>query len=298
VQTTSQLSTLKLSTRLLFCTLALIFFVLWWAPLVATFSLSIHNDQYTHILLILPISAALILLDWDSQGASTHHTLPVASLVLAGVIANLILSRTSALANDILLPLRMLAFVLSCIAAFALCFGRRAFRRSLFPLFFLLWLVPFPDFMVNALVSFLQYSSAAAAHAIFILAHVPVEQRGLLIHIPDLTLEVAPECSSIRSSLILVVTTMVLAHLLLRSWWRKLLLIALAIPIAIAKNGLRIFVLGFLAIRVDRSYLTGKLHHQGGFIFLLVALAGIFVALWILRRGERREPARRSQIPG
>lgn len=128
-----------------------------------------------------------------------------------------------------------------------------------------------------------------AAHAIFILARVPVQQRGLLIHIPDLTLEVAPECSSIRSSLVLVVTTMVLAHLLLRSWWRKLLLVALAIPLAIAKNGLRIFVLGFLTIRVDRSYLTGRLHHQGGFIFFLIALAGVFLALWILRRGEARK---------
>jgi exosortase len=297
VQTTSLQSALKLSPRSLFLVLAAIFLALWWSPLASTFSLSIHDDQYTHILLIVPISAALILLDWNSQDASIRPSVPIVSLLLIGVLANLILSRMLTLSGDILLSLRMLVFVLSCIAAFALCFGTRAFRQSLFPLLFLLWLVPFPGFVVNAIVNFLQHSSAATARAIFILARVPVELRGLLIHLPGLTLEVAPECSSIRSSLVLVVTTMVLAHLLLRTWWKKPLLIALAIPLAVAKNGLRIFVLGFLAIRVDRSYLRSRLHYQGGFIFLLIALAGIFLALWILRKGEIKRPADRSRIP-
>jgi exosortase/archaeosortase family protein len=71
----------------------------------------------------------------------------------------------------------------------------------------------------------------------------------------------------------------------------------LAIPVAIAKNGLRIFVLGYLAIRVDRTYLAGRLHHQGGFIFFLIALAAVFLLLWILRRGETKEPGTESQIP-
>jgi exosortase len=296
VQTASQQALVKLSPRMLFCGLAAIFVMLWWSPLTATFSLSVHDDQYTHILLILPISAALILLDWKSHHVSIRSSLPTASLVLAAVVANFILSRTSALPSDILLCLRMLTFVLACMAAFVFCFGTTAFRDLLFPLIFLLWLVPFPGFVVNALVSFLQYGSAAAAHGIFVLARVPVEQRGLLIHIPGLTLEVAPECSSIRSSLVLEVTTMVLAHLLLRRWWRKALLIALAIPLAVAKNGLRIFVLGFLAIRVDRSYLFGRLHHQGGFIFFLIALAVIFLALLMLRKGEIKQPAGGSQV--
>ena len=295
MQTASQPTVVKFPPRILFCALAAIFVMIWWAPLHATFSLSIHNDQYTHILLILPISAALILLDWKSKDVSTHPSLPIASLALVAILANFILSRTLTLPSDILLSLHIFTFVLCCMAAFALCFGAPAFRNFLFPLLFLLWLVPFPDFVVNAIVSLLQYSSAATAHAIFILARVPVEQRGLLIHIPDLTLEVAPECSSIRSSLVLLVTTMVLAHLLLRSWWRRLLLSALAIPLAIAKNGLRIFVLGFLAIRVDRGYLFGRLHHQGGFIFFLIAFAGIFLALWILRRSEIKKPPGRGR---
>jgi len=93
---------------------------------------------------------------------------------------------------------------------------------------------------------------------------LPVAEDRTLLTIPGLTVEVARECSSIRSSLMLVVTTMVLTQTLLRSAWKKALVIAIAIPLSVAKNGLRIFVLAMLATRVDRSYLTGRLHHQGG----------------------------------
>jgi exosortase len=120
---------------------------------------------------------------------------------------------------------------------------------------------------------------------------VPVAQDGTLLTIPGLTIEVARECSSIRSSLMLVVTTMVLAQMLLRSPWRKALVVAVAIPLSVAKNGLRIFVLGMLGTRVDPGFLSGRLHHQGGIIYFLIALAAIFLLLWIARRGDEKELA-------
>ena len=88
----------------------------------------------------------------------------------------------------------------------------------------------------------------------------------------------------------LLVTVMVLAHLLLRTFWRKALVVAVAIPLSVAKNGLRIFVLAMLGTRVDPSYLTGKLHRQGGIIYFLIALSATFLLLWILHRGEEEKP--------
>ncbi|MGC2732081.1 MAG: exosortase/archaeosortase family protein, partial [Candidatus Sulfotelmatobacter sp.] len=151
---------------------------------------------------------------------------------------------------------------------------------------FLFWMVPFPEFVLNPVVNLLQQGSAAAAHLLFAAAGVPVEQHGVFVHIPGLTVEVARECSSIRSSSMLIVTTMVLAQLLLRSPWRKALIILVSIPLSVAKNGLRIFTIAMLTTRVDPSFLTGRLHREGGIIFFLIALAATFVLLWILRRGE------------
>ena len=108
-----------------------------------------------------------------------------------------------------------------------------------------------------------------------------------MLSIPNLDIEVARECSSIRSSMLLVVTTMILAHLFLRSSWRKAVLIACAIPLAAIKNGIRIFVITELATRVDPGFFDGNLHRRGGILFLALAMAMVGALLWGLRRNER-----------
>ena len=275
---------------LVFAALGAISFAIWWGPLTSAFALALRDEQYTHILLIVPISVALIVLDWKSPEPFSGLSAWVGSGLLAGAVMLAFMVRWNVvgLAADVQLSVNMLAFVAWGIAAFILCFGTRAFRHALFPLCFLFWLVPFPGFVLEPIVGWLQRGSAASAHLLFAAVGVPVAQRGMLLHISGLTLWVAPECSSIRSSMMLVVTTMVLAQLLLRSPWRRVLVIAVAIPLSVAKNGLRIFTLGMLATRVDRSFLTGRLHREGGIIFFLIALAGIFLLIWILRRGEKR----------
>jgi exosortase len=294
---TSRESIPKLSPILSVSILGAISLAIWWGPLTSSFALALHDEQYTHILLILPISAALIFLDWrplngkpPEPAAGLGASIGSALLVLAVLATVLVRWRLVALPSDVQLSANMLAFVVWWIAAFILCFGTRAFRRALFPLCFLLWVVPFPDFLLNAIVALLQRGSATAAHLLLLAVGIPVVQHDTLVHIPGLTVEVAPECSSIRSSLLLLVTTMVLAQLLLRSFWRKVLVVAVAIPLSVAKNGLRIFTLAVLATHVDPSFLTGRLHRQGGIIFFLIALAAIFSLLWIVRRGEQEKP--------
>ncbi len=285
-------STFKFPPLLIFSILGAISFAIWWGPLRSSFALALRDEQYTHILLILPVSAALLFLDWKSPEASPGLSVSIGSvlMVLAVLMAAVVRLGMVHLAADVQLSVNMLGFVLWWMAAFVFSFGTRAFRSALFPLCFLLWMVPFPSFVLNPIVSLLQKGSAGAADLFFEAAGVPVAQNGLLLRIPGLTIEVARECSSIRSSSMLIVTTMVLAQLLLRSRWRKALVIAAAIPLSIAKNGLRIFVIAMLATRVDPSFLTGRLHRQGGIIFLLIALGAIFLLLWMARRGEEEKP--------
>jgi exosortase len=281
-------SILKKSPLLFFSVLGAISVVLWWNPLQWSFSLALSDERYTHLLLIIPISAALIFLDWKSPASADRSGVSIGSVLLAAAVAMNLLARWKLSPPvDTTLSLNMSAFVLWWIAAFLFCFGTRAFRRSLFPLCFSFWLVPLPEFILDTVIRLLQQGSAKAAYLLFVAARVPVEQSGLLLHIPDLILAVAPECSSIRSSLMLVVTTMVLAQLLLRSPWRKAFVVAVAIPLSVAKNGLRIFTIGMLGTRVDPSYLTGRLHRQGGIIFFLIAVAATFLLLRVVRRGER-----------
>jgi exosortase len=191
------------------------------------------------------------------------------------------------LLSDEQLTANMLALVTWWVGSFVLCFGARLSRSLLFPLGFLFLVVPLPRFLLNEIVAWLQQASAFTAHYMFSIARVPVTQEGVLLDIPGLTVEVAKECSSIRSSSMLLITTMILAQLLLRTSWRKWLAIIVAIPVSVAKNGLRIFTIAMLGTRVDPSYLTGKLHHKGGIVFFSIGLGCMFFVLWILHRNER-----------
>ena len=149
-----------------------------------------------------------------------------------------------------------------------------------------------PEISLSSLVNFmLTIRDDSVVHPMCLVGEgqvvrVEVAQDALILSIPGVTIEVARECSSIRSSLMLVVATMVIAQLLLRSPWRKALLVALAVPLSVAKNGLRIFTIAMLGTRVDRGFLNGRLHHQGGIVFFAIALVLVFLLLWLLRRTE------------
>jgi len=260
-----------------------------WRPLVETLTLALRNDDCTYILLILPISAALIFLNWPSLRTMFAFNVRIGSalLTVAVLAACSTLGGSAWLTEDVQLSMRMFALVLWWIGAFVLCLGARASRPVLFPLCFLFLLIPLPQFVLNGIIALLQHGSAWSAVVLFKTFGVPVAQDGVFLTIPGLTLQVAKECSSIRSSSMLLVTTMILAQLFLHSPWRKALVVGLAVPLSIAKNGLRIFTIAMLGTRVDPVYITGRFHHQGGIIFFAIALIVTFALLWIVRRGER-----------
>jgi exosortase len=283
----------RVSPLLRFSVLVAVSLAIGWSSLISSFALALRDDQYTHILLILPVSVTLIFLDWKSSESSAESRASPGLILLAAAVVATIFTRLQILPlqRDEQLSLNMLALVLWWLGAFIVSFGTRAFRRALFPLCFLFWIVPIPESVLYPIIRLLQAGSAQSARSLFEAAGVPVAQTGTQITVPGLTIEVARECSSIRSSLMLVVTTMVLVQMLLRSVWQKALVIAVAIPMSVAKNGLRIFVLAMLTTRVDRSFIDGRLHHQGGIIYFLIALAAIILLIWAFRRGEQQSYA-------
>ena len=245
---------------------------------------------------MLPISIALISVQWRSERLLTRTSLAAGGSLLSAAIFVAAFSRwgLASLSSDFHLMMEILAVVIWWIGSFVLCFGTKVARAMLFPICFLFWMVPPPAVALNETIKVLQYGSARATDALFAVAGIPAVQDGLLVSIPGLTVQIAKECSSIRSSLMLVVTTMVLAYLLLRSPWRRLLVIAISLPLSIAKNGLRIFTIAMLGTRVDPGYLNGRFHHQGGVVFFAISLLIIFLVLWVLQRGEKPVVENRS----
>jgi exosortase len=264
--------------------------VLWRHPLVDTFKLALASDAHTHILLIVPLVLALSFVRVREASATVAGAKWTGALImiLALLLRGLTVSNIAHLSNGNELSLSMFALVVWWIGSVGLCYGIQMFRTLLFPLCFLFLVVPLPESALDWITQTLQYQSAAATELLFRAVHIPVTRDGVFLTIPGLGIEVAQECSSIRSSTILIVITLVLANLFLRAWWRQVLLVAIAVPLSVAKNAIRIFTIAELGTRVDPGYLDGRFHRHGGIVFLGLALLVVIGLLWMLRRSEVR----------
>ena len=272
-----------------FMSLLGISFLLGWRLLCGIFALSWQSDVYSQILLVLPVSIVMVLMECKRSRYVPDWSFCAGPLMLGGAAVLAYGARFWLLSfsEDERLSIRTVALVLSWIGITVTCFGLRACGRVLFPLLFLFALVPLPKIALDEVIAFLQSGSTWSAHMLFAIAGVPVTQQGNQLSVPGLIVTVAQECSSIRSTSMLILTTLVMVHVLLHSFWRRAFIVALAIPLSVARNGLRIFTISMLGMRVDPEYFTGKLHRQGGILFFMAALCVIIGMLWWLRRGER-----------
>lgn len=247
------------------------------------------HDYGSHIFLIVPISVYLIYLKRVQVFSKVQSdVLPSSILFLTAGALKWGAYTFNARSSSDYLWLEIVALLLFWTAAFIVCYGIDGFRVALFPFLFLLLIVPVPDFLMQKAISSLQEGSATVAFWLFKILNVPVFREGLVFHIPTLDLEVAKECSGIRSSVVLLITTLLLGELLLRTFWSKTILVVSLIPIVILKNGLRIVTISMLTIYVNRGFLYGWLHKSGGIVFYLLGLLALVPMFKLLKKLEIR----------
>jgi len=187
------------------------------------------------------------------------------------------------------LALMTLSFLSFLAGGCFLFLGKETLRQIAFPAAFLIFLAPFPVFLRQAIESFFQHGSAAVADVLFRLSGMSVFREGMDFHLPGFSLQVAPQCSGIRSSLILLITGLLAGNLFLKSTWRRAVLVCFVIPLGILRNGFRVFVIGTLCVHFGPQMIHSIIHRRGGPIFFALSLIPLFLLLWWLRRGEVAE---------
>lgn len=178
---------------------------------------------------------------------------------------------------------------------FVLLYGANAFRAALFPLLFLAFAIPVPPTVLDAIVRALTAGSSEVVAWLFALTGTPFHREGFVFSLPRLSIHIAAECSGIRSTIALFLTSLLAGHIYLRSSWAKVILALAVFPITVLKNGIRIVALSLLSIHVDPSFLEGRLHHDGGVAFFLLALMLLAPLLAFLRRAENVKPVPRQE---
>jgi len=179
------------------------------------------------------------------------------------------------------------ALVLLWIGEFIFCYGITSFRNAGFSFLFLLLIVPIPSVFLDNVVAALQAGSAQLSYLLFRMAGVPILRHGMVMSLPGVDIEVAAECSGIRSSMALFVASAVISRMLLRTSWARILTMLCVGPIGIFRNAVRIVCISLLGMYVDRGFLFGSLHHHGGLPFSLVGFAFLIPLVFLLRRWEQ-----------
>lgn len=274
--------------------------ILWFHdPLTLVLASSLDDEyaqHYSHIILIPLLSVYLLYLRRPTIFATVEWSPFLGSILIA--VGGAVSLGTEVPARDVLdsFSPTMLSFVVVCWGAFLFCYGIQAFRAASFGLGLMAFMVPFPSLVLDAIIGFLQRSSADAVDVLFSTLGTPVVREGFVFKLSNISIFVAEECSGIRSFLALVITSLVAGHWFLTSGWARTALVVVVVPLAVIKNAFRIVGLTLLANYVDPTYLTDSaLHRTGGIPMFLLSLIVLIGVVWLLRRWESRPASRMVQ---
>jgi len=224
------------------------------------------------------------------QSRIPHRLAVLGTLVL---LTSFILQKDGKfVALDDRLSITLLPYAIFISAAGNHFLGWKAFRRNAFSFGFLLFLIPMPLFLQHSMNTFFQHTSAEASYVFIKSIQIPIfRSHPLTFELPTISLQVAPECSGIRSSLVLFITSIVAGKLFLTSKWKRLFLVLFVVPLAILRNGLRILAIAYLCVEYGPHMIDSWIHRQGGPLFFIISLAPFFAILAFLWKTEERKDA-------
>jgi len=271
----------------MFIGFSLIALALVFEPLQDLMDSAKRSDYYSHIILIPFVTGYLIYSKKKDLLGNPSPSYGMGGILLLLGLALYALGFYQAKGLNLNDQVALLVFssVVFWTGGFMFLYGLDAFRMNPFPFLFLIFMIPIPNILIGKIIYALQFGSTEVSEVLFYLIGVPYQREGFVFHLPGVSVEVAEVCSGIRSSLALFITGILAGHFFLDRFWKKAVLAVVVFPVTVFKNGIRIISLSLLGAYVDSRFLTGGfLHHSGGFLFFIPALALLGFALWALRR--------------
>jgi exosortase len=180
--------------------------------------------------------------------------------------------------------LEMLSLTLSIAALVLLFFGWRLFRKVSTVLLFLCLMLPWPKQVEAKLAIPLQRWATSSAVFCLQLIGYEVAREGNIIHVGATTVGVDEACNGLRMVTAFVVISSLVALLVKRSWWEKLIVLASSVPIALVCNTVRLTITAIACTMFNHENLVEFFHDFGGYAMMPLALAGIVAELWLLTK--------------
>ena len=169
--------------------------------------------------------------------------------------------------------------------------GRAGLRALWFPLVFLIFMVPLPGVLVDALTASLKDGVSSAAADLLYLAGYPIARAGVTLSVGPYQLLVADACSGMNSLVSLSAIGVLYLYLSERaSVAHNAVMLAAIVPIALASNLVRVIALVLVTYHWGDAAGQGFLHNAAGLLLMGVALLLLFALDFALARWLRRAP--------
>lgn len=253
--------------------------------------------------LYTPAFKALINGWWESKAYSHGFLVPLISLYLiwsrrerlryldlcpnnsGGILLVLLTGSMLLLGNlsDIIL-FQELSLVIMIAGLVLLLMGTNYLKALSFPIAYLLFMVPILDAFSSNIHWPLQLFSAKIGTIILHSLGTPAFLESQYIMLPNITLEIAEECSGLRFLISIIAIGIPLVYLTQKTWARKIGLVTLALLIAILANAARVAFVGFWAYHYDQVNTHGPFHIFQGFLVAQIGFIVLFMGAWIFSR--------------
>lgn len=255
-----------------------------------------RDEAYAHGPIVLAVFAWLVWRRRAALAGEMSERSPVAgSLAIAFGLALYLLGRTQSLAVfEVASHLPVIA------GAVLLLRGTEGLRRLAFPIFFLVFLVPLPGFVLDVVAVPLKDLVSGAVEWLLASLGYPVEREGVVLWVGDYQMLVADACSGLNSLYSLFALGLLHAHVTRRKGHfaaRTALLLLAIVPIAVAANIVRVLVLVLVTYHFGEEAAKGMLHDFAGMLVFVVAF-GLLLAFdsFVRRLLEREDGERRREV--
>ena len=255
--------------------LLLVGFALLYLPAYVDLAHTVWStDEQGHRPIILAVSGWLFYNLRHELAALPPKPMPiVGGLLLVLGLAAYVLGRSQ---SFLALMVGSQIFVIASL--FLLFLGRRALRLAWFPLFFLVFMTPFPEALVATVTGPLKAAvSAVAADLLYALGY-PVSRGGVILNVGQYQLLVADACAGLNSMFTLEALGLLYMNLMkYTSVARNVALTILVVPIAFGANIIRVMILVLVTYHLGDAAGQGFVHSFAGMVLFVVGL--IFVLL-------------------
>ncbi len=241
-----------------------------------------RDDNYGHGFLVPFICAWFV---WRRRRELAQAPVGESPWGLALVGAALVLLVLGQTAQEYFTMRVSLVVLLGGLVLFLL--GPIALRLLALPIGYLLFMVPIPYILYDAVAFPMKLFVARYSVDILQLLGVIVYREGNIIHFPLTALEVADACSGLRSLMSLLALAVAYAFLSCRTAAGRLLILAAALPIALITNMARVVGTGVLAQYLGARAAEGFFHDFAGLSVFAMALVMLTLLGALVRRWER-----------